>query len=77
MRPCVVQIFPFEIDFRTRVPEGFWDHVKVVMGEHFRENRFAEGLEEGIKLAGEKLVEYFPYLHDDANELSDEISFGK
>jgi uncharacterized membrane protein len=61
----------------ARVPEGFWDHIKAIMGEHFRENRFAEGLGEGIKLAGEKLVEYFPYQHDDTNELSDEISFGK
>jgi uncharacterized membrane protein len=59
------------------VPDGFWDHIKVIMGEHFRENRFAEGLAEGIKLAGEKLVEYFPYQHGDTNELSDEISFGK
>ena len=47
------------------------------MTEHFRNNRFTEGLAEGIKLAGEQLIEHFPYLQNDTNELSDEISFGK
>jgi len=61
----------------SKVPEGFWDLIKETMTEHFRNNRFTEGLVEGIKLAGEKLVEYFPYLQNDTNELSDEISFGK
>lgn len=61
----------------AKVPEGFWDLIKEIMAEHFRNNRFAEGLAEGIKLAGEKLIEHFPYLENDTNELSDEISFGK
>jgi uncharacterized membrane protein len=61
----------------AKVPEGFWDHIKEIMTGHFRNNRFAEGLAEGIKLAGEKLIEHFPYLQNDENELSDEISFGK
>lgn len=61
----------------SKVPEGFWDRIKEIMTEHFRNNRFTEGLCEGIKLTGEKLVEYFPYLRNDTNELSDEISFGK
>jgi uncharacterized membrane protein len=61
----------------SKVPEGFWDLIKEKMTEHFRNDRFSEGLQEGIKLAGEKLIEYFPYLENDANELSDEISFGK
>jgi uncharacterized membrane protein len=59
------------------VPEGFWDHIKEIMTVHFRNNRFTEGLVEGINLAGEKLIEYFPYLKNDTNELSDDISFGK
>lgn len=61
----------------ARVPEGFWDCIKELMTGHFKNNRFTEGLCAGIKLAGEKLVEYFPYLRNDENELSDEISFGK
>ena len=61
----------------AKVPEGFWDLIKETMTEHFRNNRFTEGLVDGIKLAGEKLVEYFPHLLNDINELPDEISFGK
>jgi len=61
----------------AKVPEGFWDRIKEIMTEHFRNNRFTEGLAEGIKLAGEQLIEHFPYLQNDTNELSDEISFGK
>lgn len=61
----------------SRVPEGFWDLTKETMTEHFKNSRFTEGLVEGIRMAGEKLVEYFPYLQNDTNELSDEISFGK
>jgi uncharacterized membrane protein len=61
----------------AKVPEGFWDHIRESMAEKFSQGRFTEGLTEGIRLAGEKLVEHFPYLHNDTNELSDEISFGK
>lgn len=61
----------------SKVPEGFWDHIREIMTEHFRNNRFAEGLVEGIILTGEKLVEFFPYLTNDTNELPDDISFGK
>jgi len=61
----------------AKVPEGFWDQIKDVMTEHFKNNRFTQGLVEGITMAGEKLVEYFPYLENDKNELSDDISFGK
>jgi len=61
----------------AKVPDGFWDHIKNVMTDHFKNSRFTEGLCEGIKLSGEKLIEFFPYLENDTNELSDEISFGK
>jgi uncharacterized membrane protein len=46
------------------------------MLEHFREDNFAEGLEEGIAMAGMQLKQHFPYRKDDVNELPDEISFG-
>ena len=58
------------------VPEGFWDCVKETMLVSFKEKKFAEGLEKGILLAGDKLKTFFPYHKDDVNELSDEISFG-
>ena len=59
------------------VPDNFWDEVKERMFEDFKEGRFAEGLIQGIQMAGIKLKEFFPYQEDDVNELSDDISFGK
>ncbi len=59
-----------------KVPDGFWEEVRNTMKEHFVENRFVEGLEQGIKMTGEKLKAFFPYQDDDINELPDDISFG-
>lgn len=59
------------------VPENFWDDVKMILLNHFRENRFSEGLIEGIARVGEKLKAHFPYQSDDINELPDELSFGE
>lgn len=57
-------------------PEGFWDRIKEKMLARFTDSQFAEGLSEGILLAGEQLKAHFPYQQDDVNELSDDISFG-
>ncbi|MBS3806259.1 MAG: TPM domain-containing protein [Bacteroidales bacterium] len=57
--------------------EDFWDEIRDVVQEHFKENRFADGLAKGIRMAGEALKDHFPYQSDDVNELSNEISFGK
>jgi len=59
------------------VPEDFWDDLKNLLLNHFRDERFTEGLIEGIGLVGNKLKSNFPYQQGDINELSDEISFGK
>jgi uncharacterized membrane protein len=59
------------------VPEDFWDSIKNLLLNHFREERFTEGLIEGISMVGSKLKKHFPYQTDDVNELSDDISFGK
>ena len=37
-------------------PEDFWDRIKVKIQEEFREGRFAEGLEWGIREAGKELL---------------------
>ncbi len=58
------------------VPDDFWKDAKQAMLEEFQQARFAEGLIEGIEMAGVKLKEFFPYQSDDINELSDDISFG-
>jgi uncharacterized membrane protein len=59
------------------VPPDFWDSIKVKMLDHFKKNEFAEGLAEGIRMAGQQLKVKFPCQSDDVNELSDEISYGK
>jgi uncharacterized membrane protein len=57
------------------VPENFWDNIKETMLSHFRKGEFTEGMIKGITLAGDKLLEKFPYMRDDVNELPDEVSF--
>ena len=57
-------------------PEDFWDTIKEKMLASFKEGAFANGLKEGILMAGEALRSHFPYQDGDVNELSDEISFG-
>lgn len=58
------------------VPEGFWTDITEMMGNEFRNGRFAEGLEKAAVMVGEKLKEFFPYQTDDVNEQPDDISFG-
>ncbi|HEX2970244.1 MAG TPA: TPM domain-containing protein [Bacteroidales bacterium] len=61
----------------SKVPEGFWDCISELLTRNFKEGKFTEGLTEGILLAGKQLQKHFPYLKEDVNELSDDISFGK
>lgn len=58
------------------VPENFWDDVTSILLNHFREDRFCDGLIEGIGLVGSKLKELFPFSKDDRNELPDDVTFG-
>ena len=60
----------------AEVPDNFWNSIKDMMQNKFKEGEFTEGLSEGINMAGEKLKAHFPYQSDDKNELSDDISFG-
>ena len=61
----------------SKVPAGFWDEVKQMMQQNFKQGLFTDGLSKGIIMAGEILKEHFPYQKDDTNELSNDISFGK
>jgi uncharacterized membrane protein len=61
----------------SKVPAGFWDEISNLLMKRFKENKFTEGLSEGIILAGKQLKTHFPCRKDDVNELSDEISFDK
>lgn len=57
----------------AKVPKDFWENIKEAMLAHFKEGRFAEGLKQGIDMAGKALAEHFPYQDGDINELSDDI----
>jgi uncharacterized membrane protein len=57
-------------------PDNFWENIKTAMLSAFSESDFAGGLVQGILMAGTQLKEHFPWIKDDVNELSDDISFG-
>lgn len=59
----------------NKVGDSFWEEELELMKSHFREGKYTEGLTKVIKLAGERLSQYFPYQRDDKNELSDDIYF--
>ena len=60
-----------------KVPANFCDNIKDHMKACFVEGRFADGLSDGIQMAGEQLSTHFPFQKDDKNELSDDIAFGE
>lgn len=57
------------------VPHDFWDTTKDTILAYFKEGDLAAGIVAGIKIAGEQLKTYFPYLDGDVNELPNEVSF--
>lgn len=60
-----------------KVPENFWENTKELMKSYFIKQEFANGIIQGIKMAGEQLHSFYPYdVAADKNELSDDISFG-
>ncbi|HEX5131669.1 MAG TPA: TPM domain-containing protein [Candidatus Krumholzibacteria bacterium] len=56
------------------VARDFWPGVVARVEACFAVGRYADGLAEGIELAGTALVEFFPPRPDDVNELPDDIS---
>lgn len=58
------------------VSDDFWDTTKNVMQSHFKSGNFKQGLIDGILKAGKELETYFPWQHNDTNELSNDISKG-
>jgi uncharacterized membrane protein len=57
------------------VAPDFWTSTKDTMLSYFKDGDLAAGIIAGIKMAGEQLQTYFPYLDGDVNELPNEISF--
>ncbi len=56
------------------VASDFWDTTKEAIANEFKKGNFKQGLIKGITMAGEQLQQHFPYLENDTNELSNEIS---
>jgi uncharacterized membrane protein len=56
------------------VAPEFWAEVIKHVETRFGENRFGDGLAEGIAMAGAELARYFPRRADDVNELPDSVS---
>jgi len=65
-----------DVGINQVVPDNFWDHIRSTVLSYFRQDRIADGLMEGIRLAGEQLAVSFPYAAGDVNELPNDISFG-
>lgn len=61
----------------NKVPEDFWNSTKDLLRSNFANNRFSDGLCQGIIEAGIQLKKHFPYSSNDVNELPDDISFGQ
>lgn len=59
-----------------KVPENFWEDVVQLLVDHFKEEKYTEGIVKAVLRVGEKLKAYFPYQKDDVNELSDDLSSG-
>ncbi|HCU24386.1 MAG TPA: hypothetical protein DF383_05150 [Deltaproteobacteria bacterium] len=56
------------------VGRDFWQEIRDEMEAYFKEKRFVQGLQAGIRRCGEKLKEYFPASERNLNELPDELS---
>lgn len=65
-----------DVGINKVVPENFWDDIRDMMLDEFREEHFVDGLVNGITASGKQLKKHFPHQPDDVNELKDEISFG-
>jgi len=59
------------------VPENFWDEIKSVIENCFKNSQFAEGLAKGIIMAGEQLKKNYPHRLNDQDELPNDISIGE
>lgn len=60
----------------ARVHKTFWQEIKDSMVDHFREEKYQEGLKKGISICAEMLARFFPPTDNDVNELPNDMVFG-
>jgi uncharacterized membrane protein len=58
-----------------KVGQGFWDDIRDKMEAAFKQDEFADGISQGVRLIGQKLSQYFPHQRTDMDEISDEIVY--
>jgi uncharacterized membrane protein len=58
------------------VGADFWNSTRDKIASQFKSGNFKQGLTEGIIEAGKVLSKYFPWKHNDKNELDNTISKG-
>jgi len=59
-----------------KVGDSFWQSTRDAIQAAFKKGDFANGLTDGVIEVGRVLQTYFPWQHNDVNELPDEISKG-
>lgn len=59
----------------AKVGQEFWDDVRDTMTGAFQQDRFGDGLAEGITSIGARLAEHFPYHEGDQDEISNEVAY--
>jgi uncharacterized membrane protein len=64
-----------DIGISEKVNKDYWDEIRDLVLDNFKNSKFREGLSAGIVKAGEQLKSHFPFTANDINELDNEISF--
>ena len=60
-----------------KLENNFWDSIIEKMKVKFQTQGVSSGLELGLELIGQKLIEYFPERGTPSNQLPNDISYGK
>lgn len=60
----------------AKVSENFWENIISELENHFKSEKYAEGICHALQTIGTQLAEHFPFKEDDIDELPNEISFG-
>jgi uncharacterized membrane protein len=58
-----------------QVGEQYWNDVIAIIVRHFKDRKYLLGITKAIDKIGDKLASLFPPIHNDINELSNEVTF--
>lgn len=58
-----------------KVGSSFWEETKALVIDHLKKGEIEQGICQGLLHAGHALKTHFPRQHDDANELSNTVTF--